>query len=114
MYADEDSLDENFLSALRRIGVDVRTAAEEHMRRSSDAEQIEHAKSMGRVVYTSNVGDFCRLHREYAASARSHSGILIIRQNVYGVGELVRRVLNLQAARTSGDMVGQLEYLSNW
>jgi hypothetical protein len=56
-----------------------------------DGEQLAHASAEGRFLYTFNVGDFMRLHGEYAAAVRAHAGII--------VGEQMRRLRRIIALR---------------
>jgi hypothetical protein len=83
---------------LRRAGIDVRTTYEENMLRSDDDVQLMHARKLNRVIYTSNVGDFCRLHSQFLKTGNSHAGIVIIMQGAFSVGDGVRRLLSMQRA----------------
>jgi len=80
----------------------------------SDEEQLEFARSQGRVLFTFNASDFCRIHAELLADGESHAGIVVAPQQRYSVGERVRRLLKLIAAKTAEEMHDQLEFLSRW
>jgi uncharacterized protein with PIN domain len=114
LYIDEDAMDRDLLRALRARGVDVVAANEVGMVHRPDEEHLAYAASEGRVIYTFNVGDFCRLHGEWMAAGQDHAGIIVARQQSYSVGEQMRRVLNLMAARSADDMRNRLEFLSDW
>jgi len=79
-----------------------------------DHEHLTYAAAHGRVVYSFNTGHFCRLHSAVLASGRSHAGIIVFRQQRYSIGEQMRRLLKLTAAKTAEEMRDQLEFLSDW
>ena len=111
LYFDEDAMDADLVDALRARGVDVQTAYEAGMRQREDREQLSYATAQGRAVFTFNVGHFSRLHAELLASGGSHAGIVVCAQQRYTVGEQMRRILELVAAKTAEDMRDQLEFL---
>lgn len=114
LYIDEDAMDTDLLRALRARAVDVQTAEEAGMIEREDHEQLTYATAQGRVLYSFNRGHFCRLHADCLASQKSHAGIVVSRQQVYSVGEQMRRLLKLIAAKTAEEMQNQLEFLSSW
>ncbi len=114
LYIDEDSMDRNLVRALRARGVDVTTAQDAGMLGRSDEEHLLFATNQGRVLYSFNRGDFCRLHSQYAAEGKSHAGILLARQQHYSVGEQLRRVLKVMALRSAADMRDRVEFLGAW
>ena len=61
-----------------------------------------------------NASDFCRIHTEFLSQGRSHAGIILAPQQRYSIGERIRRLLKLIAARTAEQMHNQLEFLSDW
>jgi hypothetical protein len=112
LFIDEDSMDRQFVRALRARGVDVTTVGEIGTTSFSDADQLILATEQQRVLYTFNVGDFCQLHSVYMAERRTHTEIVISSQE-YSVGEQMRRrVLKLMAAKSAEEMVNQLVFLS--
>jgi hypothetical protein len=111
LFIDEDSMDRQFVRALRARGVDVTTVGEIGTTSFSDEEQLILATEQQRVLYTFNVGDFCQLHSIYMTQGRNHTGIVISSQQ-YSVGEQMRRVLKLMAAKSAEEMVNQLVFLS--
>ena len=114
LYFDADSMQRGVLAGLRARGVDATTALEGGMADRSDEEQLEFARSQGGVLFTFNASDFCRIHAELLAEGKSHAGIVVAPQQRYSIGERVRRLLKLLAAKTAEDMQNQLEFLSQW
>jgi uncharacterized protein with PIN domain len=112
LYMDEDAMDQQLVQALRARGVDVITVGEIETTGTSDEEQLILATAQGRVLYTFNVGDFCRLHTIYMAEERSHAGIVIGTQQQYSVGQQLRAILKLIATVSAEEMTSQLVYLS--
>ena len=47
LYIDEDSMDDDFVKALRVRGVDVRTASDDGMRGRPDVDQLRRATEQG-------------------------------------------------------------------
>ncbi len=45
-----------------------------------DAEHLDYATSQGRVLYSFNVADFYRLHKDYLAQGKGHVGIVLARR----------------------------------
>ena len=102
------------VSALRARGVDVITALDAEMIERKDAEHLDYATQQGRVLCTFNVGDFYHLHTDSMARGKRHAGIILMRQQHYSVGEQMRRLLRLIAARSAKDMENWVEFLSAW
>ncbi len=111
---DEDSMDGDLVRALRGRSVDVITALDAGMIDRPDADHLDYATAHGRVLCTFNTGDFYRLHGEYAGENKSHAGIILARQQHYTVGEQMRRLLRLLAAKSEDSMRNQVEFLSHW
>ena len=87
LYVDEDASESAVVAGLRARGVDLVTTVEANRCGASDAEQLEFATELGRVIYTFNAGDFARLHREYLQAGRPHAGIGVIRDLRYSIGQ---------------------------
>jgi Domain of unknown function (DUF5615) len=113
LYIDEDAMDRRLVDALRGRGVDLTTAGETATTGFSDEAQLILATAQGRVFYTFNVGDFCQLHGQFLAEGRDHAGIVVSLQD-YAIGEQMRRLLKLMAARSAESMVNQLVFLSSY
>ena len=62
LYLDEDTIQKGLVKALGNAAVDVTTTASENRLGFSDESQLIWAAKQGRVIYTFNVDDFCRLH----------------------------------------------------
>ena len=112
LYLDEDTSSRALILALRSRSVDVLTAQESNLIQASDERHLEVAASLGRTVFTFNVRDFARLHREYLDMGRHHAGIIVSDQAQVGV--LARRLLKLLAARSAAEAQDRLEFLSAW
>ncbi len=114
LYIDEDSMDEDFVQALRSRNVDVLTVVDVGMLHKSDEEQLDWARVNYRVIFSFNTKDFYRLHTTLLAQSLSHAGIILAPQQRYGIGDLMRGVLRLINTKSSEAMQGQVEFLSNW
>ena len=114
LYLEEDSMRHALAQALRSRGVDVLTALEAGMIERQDAPHLEYATAQGRVLYSFNVRDFYRLHAAFLAQGKTPAGIILAQQQRYTVGEQMRRLLKLSAAKSAEDMQNQVEFLSAW
>ncbi|BAZ80262.1 DUF5615 family PIN-like protein [Sphaerospermopsis kisseleviana CS-549] len=114
LYIDEDSMDEDFVQALRSRNVDVLTVADVGMLYKSDPEQLTWARENNRVIFSFNARDFYQIHTNLLEQGLSHAGIILAPQQRYGIGELMRGVLRLINTKSAKDMQGQVEFLSNW
>ena len=114
LYLDEDATSRALLAALRTHGIDATSVLDEHLRGRTDEEQLVFATSVGRSIFSHNVGDFMRIHAAFMREHRSHAGIVLVRQRRYGVGELLRRLTNLATVLESKDMQNRLEFLNDW
>ncbi len=114
LYFDEDSMRHALVQALRARGMDVVTALEAGMIERSDAEHLDYATAQERALFSFNVQDFYQLHTTYMAEGKSHTGIILARQQTYSVGELMRRLLRLSAAKTPEQIKNTVEFLSAW
>jgi hypothetical protein len=111
LYVDEDAMHHGLLTGLRARAIDVLSVLEAGLSSQDDQAQLEFAARAGRVLYSFNVGDFCRLHGEWLAAGRSHSGIVVVPRQRYGVGEQLRRLLLLIATYSAEQMRDRLEFL---
>ena len=46
--------------------------------------------------------------------SRAHAGIIVAPQQLYSVGEELRRIMRLIGQRTAEEMLGRLEFISGW
>jgi hypothetical protein len=114
LYFDEDSMRHELVTALRSRGVDVTTALEDNMINRDDDEHLDHATRQGRVLFSFNRRDFFRLHTRYLTQGKSHAGIILANQQQYSIGELMRRILRLSAAKSPTEMKNRIEFLNVW
>ena len=114
LYFDEDASDSDLIQALRLRSVDVVGVGDAGMRERTDDEQLQWAVSQGRVLYSFNRGDFCRIHSELIRARQTHSGIILGIQQEYHIGEQMRRLLRLVNTVTAEEMVDRIEFLSAW
>jgi len=113
LYFDEDSARHSLARELRFRGADLITAIEAGMAGQADEQQLEWAASNGRALYSFNRGDFYGLHTIWLREGRHHSGLILSRQGL-SVGEQMRRLLRLIAARSAEDMQDHVEFLTAW
>ena len=111
-YLDEDAMAHALVQSLRARSLDVLTVNEADMAGKPDDVQLDFAARHGRVLYTFNVGDFCRLHAEYLDSGRSHAGIVVVARQRYTIGRQVRGILALTAGTSAEEMRGALVFLN--
>ena len=78
LYVDEDAGGNAVLEALRVRGIDILTTIDAERLGSDDPSQLEFSSSIGRAIYTFNVGDFAKLHNDYLSQNRTHAGIIAI------------------------------------
>jgi hypothetical protein len=114
LYIDEDSMSRALVRALRARNVDVATALEEGMVERTDSAHLDYATAQGRVLFNFNVGDYYRLHTKYLASGKPHAGVIVSPQQRYYIGEQMRRLLRLAAARSAEQMCNRIEFLGQW
>ena len=73
--ADRDELGDR----LRAAGFEVYTPRSEDTVGWDDPDHLAHAATKGFALLTFNAGDFRDLHEQWAAEARDHAGILLVR-----------------------------------
>ena len=114
LYLDEDSGDNLLVQALHHRGVDVFTVQNVKREGYSDREQLLWATSQGRVLYSSNIKDFYYLHTLFLTQGQSHAGLILVQQQRYSVGQLMRGILGLIRRKSAEEMRNQVEFLSSW
>ena len=107
-------MDRDLMRALRARGIDVESALEAGMIDRKDGEHLDLATRQGRVLFSFNVGDYCRLHTQYLSAGRLHGGMVVSKQQLYPVGEVMRRLLRLVSTRSAEDMQNRIEFLAAW
>jgi predicted nuclease of predicted toxin-antitoxin system len=114
LYLDNDSLDRRVVRALQRTGIDVVTTSDVGYERRSDERQLEYATEQGRAIYSADVKDFTRLHKEWLVNGRSHAGIIVRFQQNMPVGEQIRRLQRICDTLEPDDAIDFLTYLETW
>ena len=107
-YFDEDSCQHRLIGALRSHGIDVLSSLEAGMNARDDESHLIFATTQGRVLVSANVRDFASLHYDRVEQCGSHCGILIVPQQRYSTGEIVRRILRV--ASSGFDLTNALYY----
>ena len=110
LYFDEDSASHWLVRELRARGVDVTTVVESGLAQKTDAEELERAAADCRALYSFNRGDFYRLHTLWLSTGRSHSGIILSRQQL-SVGAQMRRLVRLINSLSAEEMRNRVEFL---
>jgi hypothetical protein len=110
---DEDAMDWDLINALRLQGIDVVSVQEMGTQGFSNNQQLEWATAKERVIYSHNIGDFCRLHSEYLQLGRNHAGIVLIPQNTT-IGDQARAIAALVSQRTSEDIQNNCIFLKQF
>ena len=114
LYLDEDTIKSALVKALRNADLDVITVADAGMLGHSDEEQLIWATEYKRVIYSFNIGDFCRLHRDYMVKEKTHTGIILAPQQQYSIGQQLTGLLKLVAALSAEEMIDQLVFLNSY
>lgn len=113
LYIDEDSMDKALINGLRARNVDIVTVLETKTQSYTDEEQLDLATSLNRVLYSHNISDFCRLHAEFIAESKTHSGIALLAQD-YSIGEQLKAIMKFISIKSAEDIHNQLEFLSKY
>ena len=79
-----------------------------------DEDHLRRATQNGRVLFSYNACDFCRIHREFLARGQTHAGLISAPQQRLSIGDQMRFILKLMASTSAEDMRNQLEFLANW
>ena len=111
LYVDEAAGELAVIQGLRVRGFDVLTTIEVEQLGASDADQLAYAVRQRRAIYTFNVGDFARLHKQYLDQGTSHHGIIVIPDQRYSIGEKIRQLAGLLSRITAEEMLNRMEYL---
>jgi DNA-binding transcriptional MerR regulator len=114
LYLDEDMIKKALIKALRKANFDVLTTSEANNLRSPDPEQLIYATQQERVIYSYNMGDFCRLHGIYMEQGLNHSGIIIAERQTYSVGEQLRGLLRVTEKYSAETIKNQLVFMGGY
>ncbi|QHV01144.1 DUF5615 family PIN-like protein [Synechocystis sp. CACIAM 05] len=113
LYLDEDAMSNSLLRALRSKDIDVISVREAGTEGFPDSKQLDWATSQERVIYSHNIGDFCRLHSQYLETGRNHGGIALISQDTV-IGDQVRAVVAFISQRTLENMKSEFIFLGQF
>ena len=102
------------IRALTARGIDVANAVDAGLAGVTDTAHLEYATETSRVLYSFNVRDFHRLHREWLERGKSHAGLVLVPQQVYSIGEQMRRLLRLSSEVSAQEMRNRVEFLGSW
>jgi len=97
-------------AGLRRRGIDVLTSQEDGTARSSDAELLERAGALGRVLFSQD-DDLLRLAAEWQRQGRASSGVIYAHQWSAGIGRLVDDLEPILSCCTSAELANRVIYL---
>ena len=107
-------MDRDLVAALQARGVDVLTAQDAKMLHRKDEDQLLLAAEQRRLLYSFNVPDYRKIHRDWLTRGREHAGIIIGQQQRYSVGEQMRRLMRILESETAESMRNRVEFLSQW
>jgi hypothetical protein len=108
---DEDASEEAVASALRRQSIDVLTVYEAGRDGKGDEDHLRFATANGRAIYSLNARHFARLHRDFISRGEEHAGIIVIPRQRYGIGEKIRRLVQLLTSTDAESLKNSLHYL---
>ncbi|MDH3717780.1 MAG: DUF5615 family PIN-like protein [Planctomycetota bacterium] len=113
LFVDEDAGEHAVMDGLRARGIDVLTTIEANRCGAEDSDQLTFATQHGRTIYTFNAGDFARLHGEYLRQGIDHSGIIVVPDQRYSIGQKhpAGHAAAFVSGVTSEEMVNRMEYL---
>ncbi len=95
---------------LRQRGVDVLTAIEDGARELADAELLERARMLGRVVFTQDLR-FRVLAEDWQRQGRPFAGLVFGHQLKGTIGQFVKDLELIARASESGEWLNTVEHL---
>ncbi len=111
LYLDEN-VDVSVAVGLQRRSIDVVTARDRGKLGVSNEEHLTLASSEERVMVTHDIADFVKLHREWLAAGKSHSGIAV--SSVVAPGMIIKRIAALSDSLSAGATANNLIFLANF
>lgn len=108
LYLDED-VHKKIALALRLRGYDVVSAHEVNNQGIPDHTQLEYAISEQRAIFTFNISDYQRLHKECIESGKEHFGILLSKQIPFG--ETLSRLTKCLFTHTASKLKNNLFWI---
>ena len=112
-YLDDDTGMPSLTRQGNQRGLHVVRSDDVGMRGATDDKHLEFAAREGLMLVTCNLRDFQKLHTDWVAAGRRHSGIMIVDQRL-SLGERIRVLLWLAEAAGPDDFAGRLEFLEDW
>lgn len=79
-----------------------------------DDDHLSWSSGDGRVLYSFNMADYCRIHDQWLSLGRRHGGIIVSAQQGISIGEQLRCLLRLIQRTSAEAMISRLEYLGDW
>jgi hypothetical protein len=107
-YADEH-VKAAIVEGLRRRAMDLVTAQDRGHRQTDDEKLLEAATVEGRLLLTNDT-DFLRIHSDWMASGRNHSGIVFWPQP-RPIGEVIRRVWHYALVTSPQDAANAIKFV---
>lgn len=114
LYFDDDSSAKIVVSGIAAAGLEAVPSRLASMFGRPDIEHLRFAASVGLPLVTSNQRDFARIHAAMMAVVEHHAGIVIVTQQRYSAGEIIRRLLRLAESASLETMRDTVEFLSDW
>ena len=111
LYIDEDASRSSLIAALRNANIDIITTSEANNLGLIDPEQLIWATENNRVIYTFNVKDYCRLHKNYMTEGKEHCGIIAAERQSYSVGEQLRGLQKIIVSMSAQEIRNQLIFI---
>ena len=110
-YADHDSGDLAVWRPIRESGIVVVRTEEEGTRRLRDDEHLERATARNLVLVTANYRDFLRIHADWMAAGKQHTGIVVRRHAGTSIGERIRALRAIALRSAPEDLRNQVVYI---
>jgi Domain of unknown function (DUF5615) len=104
-HLDEDT-DSGIAAGLRRHGIDVTTSQEMGLLGVVDTEQLSHAHSDGRVLFTHDSD-----HLTLSAWGNEHSGIAYCHQRKRSLGEIIAGLVLIWEVLEPDEIRGRVEFI---
>jgi len=108
LYLDED-VHKKIAFSLRLRGYDVVSAHEVQNQSLPDYQQLQYAISEQRAIFTFNIADFDRLHREYTEKGEEHFGIILSKQISFS--KTLQRLTQFLSTHFAKDLKNNLFWL---
>jgi hypothetical protein len=117
LYLDDCADDDILAPLLRRARHQVHTPRSAGTSGVSDEEHLSYAASHGYTLLTKDPDDFLDLHRQWRATNRTHSGILLVyeEQDVSKNMNRIQAVMAIENLVTSGiPIANEIHTLNHW